>query len=368
MLYKDVSDQLREAIISKKYPENSKLPTVQELCAQYDVSAITIRRALDLLRKQGYITRQPRIGTTVISSNPENGFVDPERLPTIAVIMTGFADSFGTPLLEGALEQARNNAHILLSKSSGSDAIEEQEIDSAIQAKVDGLILLPSDSEFIPASILNLISQKFPVTIIDRVFHDVPIATVSSDNLTASRDATSHLFSLGHRNIAFISSGGHASSNISRRRGWELAHASASISLDEELFLGNLKSTLPGSSQAEEEEDVEKLIRFFSEHPQITACIVAEYNIALLSRLALERLHRRIPEDISVICFDHNSYAFDSQLFRFTHVEQQQAELGRLAIQLTLRQIRQGPSTEQILLPTHLVLGQSTREISLEHR
>lgn len=367
MLYEEVSNKLRTAIASNQYPVGSKLPSVQELCESYSVSAITIRRALDILREEGYVTRQPRIGTTVKNTKPVQTHAEAKRLPTISVIMTGFADSFGTPLLEGILAEARGKAQITLSKSSGNNTVEEEEIAAAIHAKVDGLVLLPSDSEFIPASILKLLSKKFPVTIIDRVFQDIPIATVSSDNVAAAKDATKYLFSLRHRHIAFISSGTHASSNTLRRRGWELAHASNSIPLDEGLFFGDLKSTLPGSQESEEEQDIHKLMAFFKAHTNITSCIVAEYNIALLAREALDRLGKTIPEDISIICFDHNSYAFDTRLFRFTHVEQQQAQLGKTAVKLTLDQIVNGPSNEQIFLPTHLVIGQSTQEISTDH-
>ena len=364
MLYQDVYEKLRNDIRTGVYPLGSKLPSVQKLCDTYSVSAITVRRALDILREDGYITRQPRIGTTVTNTNPEDSAHSKTDLPTIALIMTGFSDSFGTPLLEGALDEARGNAHILLSKTSGNSSIEDEEIASAIDAGVDGLVLLPSDSDFIPKTILDLISRKFPVTIIDRVFQGVPVATVSSDNVTAATDATKYLFSLGHKHVAFVSSDSHTSSNNFRRRGWTLAHAGNSNSLAGDLFIHDIKSTLPGSKASEEENDITRLAEFFTTHPHVTACLAGEYNIALLVREALKRIGKTIPSDISVACFDHTGYAFDRDLFRFTHVQQEQTTLGEKSIDLTLEQIKDGPSTKQVLLPTKIIEGQSTRRLS----
>ncbi|MCI1936057.1 MAG: GntR family transcriptional regulator [Bifidobacteriaceae bacterium] len=363
MLYQEVYEKLRDDIHAGKYPLGSKLPSVKQLCDTYAVSAITVRRALDILREEGFITRQPRIGTTVTNLTPDYNNQAKSHLPTIAFIMTSFADSFGTPLLEGALKQARGKAHLLLSTTFGDNEVEEEEISSAIDAGVNGLVLLPSDSDFIPKTILDLISKKFPVTIIDRVFQGVPVATVSSDNVDAARSATKYLFSLGHKNVAFISSSSHTSSNSYRRRGWALAHASNSISLNDDFLLNTISSTLPGAKPSEEESDIKLLSAFFKKHPDITACVAGEYNIALLVREALRRIKKTVPDDVSVVCFDHANYSFDRELFRFTHVEQQQGVIGSKSIELSLNQIQNGPLTTQILLSTSIVEGQSTIEL-----
>jgi DNA-binding LacI/PurR family transcriptional regulator len=364
MLYKEVTEALRNAIRTGEYPIDSKLPTVQELCHRYSVSAITIRRALDNLREEGFVARQPRIGTTVVNSNPQSPDTRGRSTPTIAYIITSFADSFGVPLLEGVLESARGRAHILLDETSGDKDIEEQAIATAIDAGAEGLMLLPGDSRFIPKSILDLIARKFPVTIIDRVFQGVPVATVASDNRTAATQATQYLFSLGHRNVAFISSSSHLSSSSLRRQGWEFAHASNSISLEVGLSLSTLRSTLPGAPQSERGNDLDRLVRFFRQNPHITGCLTSEYNIALLVKQALRMLGKSIPQDMSVVCFDHNDYDFDDSMFRFTYIKQQQPEIGRSAVDLTLGQIEDGPCTDQKLLPTSLIIGQSTSKIA----
>lgn len=361
MLYRDVYEKLKNDITEGRYPAGSKLPSVKNLCDEYSVSAITIRHALDMLREDGFITRQPRIGTTVTNTRPER-IATGKNLPIIAFVMTNFDDTFGTRILEGALDAAQGKAHLLLKRTHGNRKLEEATIASAKDAGAQGLILLPSNSAFIPKSVLSLISEHFPVTILDRRFEGIPVTTVASDNVRSATEATEYLFSLGHRHVAFITSNSHVSSNSDRRRGWEMAHAKDNIALDERFSFNKIESTLPGSTEPAEN-DVERLAEFVKDNPPISAYLVGEYNIALLLREALHQLGQSIPEDASVICFDHPDATFDNELFRFTNVSQDQNGLGRSAVLSALHQISHGPSADNTFLPSKLVLGQSTRKV-----
>ena len=54
-LYLQIKDNLEEGIRSGKYPLDSKLPSENELCKAFNVSRITIRKALDVLENKGMI-------------------------------------------------------------------------------------------------------------------------------------------------------------------------------------------------------------------------------------------------------------------------------------------------------------------------
>lgn len=69
-LYHQIFLQLREEITSGERPLGSRMPTEQELSAQFSVSRITARRALDELAQDGLVERKRRIGTTVIFTPP----------------------------------------------------------------------------------------------------------------------------------------------------------------------------------------------------------------------------------------------------------------------------------------------------------
>lgn len=64
-LYEQIKLILREQIMMGHYPPNSTLPTESMLCAQYEVSRITVVRALRDLEAEGLITRVQGKGSLV---------------------------------------------------------------------------------------------------------------------------------------------------------------------------------------------------------------------------------------------------------------------------------------------------------------
>ncbi len=67
-LYSQVEDELRKKILSGEYPPHSKLPSEMELCAQFSVSRITIRRAIVNLEASEMIYTVHGKGTFVKSN------------------------------------------------------------------------------------------------------------------------------------------------------------------------------------------------------------------------------------------------------------------------------------------------------------
>lgn len=64
--FKTILTQLQMKIISGEWCEGYKMPTEMELCAHYNVSRVTIRRALLELVSYGYITRTRGKGSFVL--------------------------------------------------------------------------------------------------------------------------------------------------------------------------------------------------------------------------------------------------------------------------------------------------------------
>jgi DNA-binding GntR family transcriptional regulator len=64
--YRLIADQLRHRIISARLAAGSNLPSESQLREEFGVSRTTIRRALDLLRAEGLVVREPGVGTRVV--------------------------------------------------------------------------------------------------------------------------------------------------------------------------------------------------------------------------------------------------------------------------------------------------------------
>jgi DNA-binding LacI/PurR family transcriptional regulator len=361
VLYRQVYDALRGRIEDGTYAVGDRLPSEGELSQEYAVSAITVKRALDLLRTDGLIVRRPRLGTFVTSATATAplAVAAPRTRPLIGCVVTNFDDTFGSRVLEGMLAGAGVDDHVVLMRSSGDTEVEDASIRALLDAGVSGLVLQPSSSEYIPPAALELVTRRFPLVILDRVYDGIPVSAVRSDNLAGAISATAHLFDLGHAAVGFLSAASHVSTSEERRNGWVHAHAAYHLTLDDSRELRTLGSTVPGSTVGKEE-DVERLVAFLRAHPEITGYLAGEYNLALLLREACRRLGLRVPEDVSVVCFDHPDAAFDDGLFRFTHVRQQQRALGEAAIDGVRRQRSDPRTIDKVVLPTELVPGAST--------
>jgi len=67
-IYLQIKDKIKERILKGVYPINSNLPTELEFEEEFQVSKITVRKALEVLSQEGYLERQSGKGTKVISN------------------------------------------------------------------------------------------------------------------------------------------------------------------------------------------------------------------------------------------------------------------------------------------------------------
>ena len=89
--------------------------------------------------------------------------------------------------------------------------------------------------------------------------------------------------------------------------------------------------------------------------------------MAIGAMRAAKRLGLRIPEDLEVIGFDDIPLAAASDP-ALTTVHQPIADKGRVATRLLIRELDEGGPRERIVLPTELLLRESTRAESKKSR
>ena len=64
-MYKQVCDQIKDAVVSRELGVNEKLPSLREMAKALNISIITIQRAYLELENQGYIISRPGMGSFV---------------------------------------------------------------------------------------------------------------------------------------------------------------------------------------------------------------------------------------------------------------------------------------------------------------
>ena len=64
-IYIQIATDIKEQIISKRFSEGSKLPSVRDLSVIYEVTALTIQRAVQQLEYEGIIQSKKGVGNFV---------------------------------------------------------------------------------------------------------------------------------------------------------------------------------------------------------------------------------------------------------------------------------------------------------------
>lgn len=73
--YKIIYDSIKDKILNKEYPTNSKIPDEITLCKEYNCSRMTMKKALDLLVQEGLLYRKRGQGSFVMSNNNAKGLI-----------------------------------------------------------------------------------------------------------------------------------------------------------------------------------------------------------------------------------------------------------------------------------------------------
>ncbi|TDE92683.1 GntR family transcriptional regulator [Occultella glacieicola] len=359
-LYARVFASLQGRIESGAIAVGERLPTQSQLAEEFGVSTITIKHALDLLDRDGYIKRRPRLGSEVIS---RTAGPSPDRrsttLPTIGCVLTSFDDSFGTRVLWGILDASLGRANVVLGRTEGFHDREQGLLAQYRDLGVDGLILQPGSSEWIAPAILDLVSAQLPLVILDRNLDGLPVSTVCSDNVASGRAAAEHLFGLGHRNIGLITSSGTVSTLDDRHRGFVYAHAEHGLAFSSVHEYRKVSSVVP-DHEVSVADDLASLKEFLTANSQLTGFVASEHAVGLLLVRALRELELEVPRDVSVVSFDAPQHVFDDEVRRFTHIDQHEHALGEATLESVLAQLTERGRVAKQVLPTELVVGETT--------
>lgn len=359
-LYKYVYNDLKKSIQDSLYPVGAKLPTDSELTEKYGVSNITIKKAMDLLKEEQLVSRKPRKGTYVINTDKEKNSSEPlNKTINIGVILTDFNEYFGNNMLKSMLKQQPERVNCIIKISNGESKREEKLITQLIDDGVDGIILIPSSSQYFSSKLMELISSNYPLVLVDRMIHRIPTCNVTIDNKSAASDSIEYLFSKGHSKIGIITACRKLSTNNDRIEGAISAHIQNNTLLNQSQILDNMKSMTP-NSKIKPDEDVKKIKSFILENPNISAIFAGEYAIALLVKQAINELGYKVGKDFSVVCFDHAPIdLFKKNQFVFDHISQDENKIGEAAVSLIIEKLNNPNLIKTIKVKHQLISGES---------
>ncbi len=361
--YLRVYDEIKNDIVDGKYKVGEKLPTEIELQNEYGVSRITIKKAMDKLSEESYVERFSGKGTFV-TEKKKPSVVNTEK-KMIGLVMSGFSSRFGQRFIQGVAETTNKLGYSLLTGLYYNSADEEKElIERMIANGAKGIIVMPiHDENLINMGIVEQVVAKFPIVLVDRYLDSMRLPYVGTDNIEGAFTATKYLFSLGHKNIAFVSPIPSTTSIKERETGYMKAYAMTNYKVKQSNIICCLQSGMPGRNTPENfKTDVECIKEFLQSNKDVSAILCADSITMEVCHCAAKELNINVPNELSLVCFDAAEDRIDAN--QYTYIHQQEIEMGSVAVNMLNDLINGTNEVKTVLLPPKLIIGSSTKEFS----
>lgn len=305
--YKVIQNDILGKIASGEFRPGTQIPTEADFMRQYDVSRITVQRALNELKQQGVLLRKPRAGTFVrpgatnISAFPTPGsmpFENTGRVKLGVVAPFDMMASGNYQYLNGVMKVLNPTRDSVSLHSTGySETCERAMLENCIQDGCSGIMYYPGRGNAVPMDLVIQIEKRgIPCVLIDKQLAGINLPCVQTDNEAGAFEATKLLIEQGHRNITCIMD--HFSMSMNERfAGYYSAMQQAGLA-----HMGQMCYQLPERGQYKAvEEALEKIL-----NDGVTAVFCAADLYAKMLLNVCQTRNIAVPDQLAIIGFDGN--------------------------------------------------------------
>lgn len=334
----------------------TKKPTMSDIATACGVSQATV--SLVLNNAPG--TRiSPATREAVLNAAAKMGYSTParriDRRPLIAMLINEVTSSpHVAGLIDGAGEAANELGYLLSVMPTAAD-------EEAEQAALEHLAALPVAGVIYARLITQQVTlpaqlTERPTVLLNCYTTDTHLPSVVPGDLSAVMKATLSLIEAGHTRIAYI--GGEDSIEASRERikGYRRALTMHDIPVDNHLIVKG-RWTIQGGYAAF------KKVQTLAEPPTAICCFCDRVAMGVYE--AAKEIGLKIPQDLSVIGFDNESYSGD-MLPPLTTMELPHADMGRYAVEKLAEMIgtpRARHDNHKVKLECEMIVRQSVARV-----
>jgi LacI family transcriptional regulator len=303
------------------------------------VNPVTAERVLRAAEELGY------------RPNPIARGLKTNRSYTVGVLIPDLTNPLFPPIMRGIEDRLAEAGYTALIVNTDSDANRERSQLQALRARqVDGFIAATAQLDV--ELLAETAAGGAPLVLVNRSLENGSVAAVIVNDRQGIKLAVAHLVELGHRHIGHVAGPQNFSTGLRRYLGFL-----------EAMSAGGLTTGAADISFAHaltEAEGARACAELIVREPRVTAIVAASDRLALGCYDALAAHRLNCPADVSVTGF--NDMPFIERLVPpLTSVRVPQREIGMVAADLLLQQLRDGSQTaREILLEPSLVVRGST--------
>lgn len=372
-LYQKIQQYILDLIRTAGLRPGDRIPTEKELMQQFNVSKITVVKALSGLADEQIIDRVPGKGSFVghrKQPSANDAAVAPllslkEKSPNpdqiaglIGLVIPSILDYFGIRLINGVQTTlAKHGYRVMILLSEGDIGKEKEALKTLKAIGAEGILIFPIDEEHYNEEILSMKFNGYPFVLMDRFLPGVETDYIAADGKLGAELAVDYLWELGHRQIAICSDSPLQTVTVQERiEGYITALKNKGAMINPAHIITDF--------QIRSLKDAENhpLYRYMRNR-MATAYITLNSKLGVQMYQLASQAGLDVPGDLSIISFDEPTSVVE-EFSIFTHIKQFEYEIGCKAAMTLLDVIRSGGGQERkyskILLKPELVSGQTT--------
>lgn len=312
------------------------------LNGQPDIGEETRTRIENTAREMGYMTNAAaRALKTNRTYNLGVLFVDERR--------SGLGHEYFSAMLESFKVEAEAHGYDITFINHNVGGKHTSYVQHCLYRGVDGVVIACVD--FTDPQVQELVESGIPLVTIDHVFNNR--LAVVSDNVNGLEALVRHVYSKGHRKIAFLH-GENTTVTRNRLTGFYRACEDLGLEIPPEYIKGCVYHDPDRCAQATRE-----LLQL----PERPSCIIFPDDFSYIGGLnVLNEAGLRVPEDISAVGYDGIQLA---KVLRLTTYSQNVEQIGKTAAEQLISLIEHPKTTlvDRIMVPGGLLEGTSVKEI-----
>ncbi|MDU5145250.1 MAG: LacI family DNA-binding transcriptional regulator [Paenibacillus dendritiformis] len=334
------------------------MATIYDIAKKANVSAMTVSRVINNTGRVSEKTRdkvkQVMEEMRYIPNSVARCLVTQES-KIVSLLITDITNPFFTTMARGAEDAAmRHGYRLMFGNSDESFSKEKDYVEMILSMRVDGVLFAPSGDQS-KEHLEWLQRQNVPFVLLDREVPGIDCDAVLGDSRDGAKRMVAEMIRYGHRRIALVNGAQDVSTARERQAGYVEALQEAGIEFDESLVMQT-------SYSREQDLSVAHWMELAPE-ARPTAIFAANNMLALTVLQSVRSLGLRVPEDLSIACFDDFGWVEEANPF-FSVASQPAYEFGEQGMQLLLDRIKnREEKPRQIVLPCDILMRQSVGKI-----
>jgi DNA-binding LacI/PurR family transcriptional regulator len=322
------------------------MATIKDVAKKANVSVATVSRVIN---KKGYVNEETR--ALVENAIHQLNYIPNELARSlfnkhsklIGVLVPHFDTQFYAELIEGIENSAmRLGYKIMLSNTQDNAKREKDYIHIYSQYNIDGIIVASNAH-----NVEQLIKSDLPIVTVDHILSE-NIPSITSNNILGGIIAAQKLISGGARYILEL-----------RGPSFLLTVSERSLGFRQVLVQNNIPYISYDTDLLNPSIDV--ITQIIQDHPEIDAVFATSDFLAIHAQNIIQKLGRKVPEDVQIVGFDNIVY---TKLVSptITTIEQPIRRMGELALESLVKLLNDEPLGDfHSVLDVKLIERESTK-------